>query len=82
LRPQTSEIRLVEGEHEGGAVALIDTTYFFFPAGARFLSGDCVSTDPASFFAASVDDFCFSTLPARLASSLDDFSFLAMGHSV
>lgn len=41
-----------------------------------FRSGAWVKTDPASFFAASVADFCCNTLPARLASSLDDFSFL------
>src|SRR5690606_37792310 len=49
--------------------------YFFLPpAGLR--SGACVRTVPASFFAAVVEDFCWRTLPARLDSSLEDFSFL------
>lgn len=55
-------------------------TYFLPRLGAEvFLwSGVCVSTDPASRFAAAVEDFCCSTFAASDESSLDDFSFLAI----
>ena len=53
--------------------------YFFFGDEPDFLFAAWVRTDPASFLAVSVEVFCFSTLPARLASSLDDFSLEAIG---